>query len=171
MKRSGVLLLALCLLGVAGCDDEGIAPSNLPIVFTAQLSPANEVPPVGNAENTGRGAVQITFNVTRDSAGAITAGTVGFHFQLNGFPGTLAVIAAHIHTGSAGVNGPIVVNTGVTTGAVSTTDGVGTFTASGITVAPATIQNILNNPGAFYFNVHSTQNPGGFTRGQLLRTL
>jgi hypothetical protein len=170
MKRSGVLLLALCVLGAAGCDDS-TAPSNLPIVFTAQLSPSNEVPPVGNAESTGRGAVQITFTVTRDSTGAISSGTVGFHFQLNGFPGTLAVIAAHIHTGAAGVNGPIVVNTGVTTGAVSTADGVGTFTASGISVPAATIQNIINNPAAFYFIVHSTQNPGGFTRGQLSRSL
>jgi hypothetical protein len=59
----------------------------------------------------------------------------------------------------------------VTTGAVSTADGVGTFTASGISVPAATIQNIINNPAAFYFNVHSTQNPGGFTRGQLSRTL
>jgi hypothetical protein len=170
MTRSGVLVFAVCLLGAAGCDDSGTAPSNLPLVFTAQLSPANEVPPVGNAESTGRGAVQITFNVTRDSAGAISSGTVDFHFQVNGFPGTLAVIAAHIHTGAAGANGPIVVNTGVTSGAVATPNGLGSFSVSGINVAPATIQNILNNPAAFYFNVHSTQNPGGFTRGQLTRT-
>jgi hypothetical protein len=171
MKRSGVLLLALCALGAAGCDDDSTAPSNLPIVFTAQLSPANEVPPVGNAESTGRGAVQITFNVVRDAAGAISSGTVGFHFQLSGFPGSTAVIAAHIHPGAAGINGPIVVNTGVTAGSVSATDGVATFTASGINVPAATIQSILNNPSAFYFNVHSVQNPGGFTRGQLTRTL
>ena len=171
MKRSGVLLFVVCVLGVAGCSDDGTAPTNLPLVFTAQLSPANEVPAIGNAESTGRGAVQITFNVTRDAANAITAGTVNFHFQLNGFPGTTAVIAAHIHSAAAGVNGPVVVNTGVTAGAVTTTDGVGTFTASGITVSPATIQAIVNNPAAFYFNVHSVQNPGGFTRGQLSRTL
>lgn len=170
MKRSGVLLLALCVLGAAGCDD-ATAPSNLPIVFTAQLSPANEVPPIGNVESTGRGAVQITFTVTRDAAGAISSGTVAFHFQLNGFPGSLAAIAAHIHTGAAGVNGPVIVNTGLTAGAVSTTAGVGTFTTSGINVPAATIQNIINNPAAFYFNVHSTQNPGGFMRGQLSRTL
>lgn len=171
MKRSGVLLLALCVLGVAGCDDDSASPTNLPLVFSAQLSPANEVPPVGNAESTGVGAVQITFNVARDSAGAITSGTVDFHFQLNGFPGSTAVIAAHIHTGGAGINGPIIVNTGVMAGSVTTTDGVGTFSVSGISVAPAVIQGIINNPAAFYFNVHSMQNPGGFSRGQLNRTL
>jgi len=158
------------VLGAAGCDD-ATAPSNLPIVFTTQLSPANEVPPIGNTESTGRGAVQITFTVVRDAAGAISSGTVAFDLQLNGFPGTTAVIAAHIHSAGAGVNGPIIVNTGITTGSVTTTDGVGTFHTSGITVPAATIQNIVNNPAAFYFNVHSTQNPGGFSRGQLNRTL
>ena len=170
MKRWGVLALVLCVLGAAGCGDAA-APSNLPIVFTTQLSPANEVPPIGNSENTGRGAVQITFDVTRDASGAVTAGTVSFDLQLNGFPGTTAVVAAHIHSAAAGVNGPIIVNTGITNGAVTTTDGVGTFHVSGISVPAATIQNIVNNPAAFYFNVHSTQNPGGFSRGQLGRTL
>lgn len=171
MQRSGVLLLVLCALGIAGCGDDTTAPTNLPIVFTAQLSPANEVPPIGNAENTGHGSVQITFNVNRDSSNAITAGTVSFHFQLNGFPSTTTITGAHIHSAAAGVNGPIVVNTGVTAGAVTTTDGVATFSASGISVNPATIQAIVNNPAAYYFNVHSTLNPGGFTRGQLSRTL
>ena len=92
MKRSGVLLLGLCLLGVAGCsDDEPTNPSNLPIVLTASLSPANEVPAIANAENTGHGAVQVTFNVTRDANGAITGGSADFHFQLSGFPSGTAI--------------------------------------------------------------------------------
>ena len=78
MKRLGVFALALSLAGVAGCDDEPASPSNLPVVLTAQLSPANEVPPVGNAENTGRGAVQITIHPTYDAAGDITGGTADF---------------------------------------------------------------------------------------------
>ena len=105
MKRSGVLLLGLCLLGVAGCGDDSTAPSNLPIVMTANLSPANEVPPIANPENTGFGTVQITFNVTRDGTGAITAGTADFHFQLSGFPSNTSIVLAHIHTGGPAVNG------------------------------------------------------------------
>jgi hypothetical protein len=34
---------------------------------------------------------------------------------------------------------------------------------------PAFVQQIINNPSAFYFNVHSPSNPGGFSRGQLVR--
>jgi hypothetical protein len=171
MKRSGVLLLGLCLLGAVSCDDAA-APSNLPIVFTANLSPAAEVPPIANAENTGLGAAQITFDVVRDGAGAISSGTVGFHFQLSGFPNSTTVVAAHIHSAGAGVNGPVIVNTGIVAASpVAVQNGVATFTVSGISVPAATIQNIVNNPAAFYFNVHSPTNPGGFARGQLVRSL
>lgn len=172
MKRSGVLLLSVCLLGAAGCDDDATAPSNLPLVFTANLSPANEVPPIANAENTGSGAVQITFNVARDGTGAITSGTVDFHFQLSGFPSSTTIVGAHIHPGAAGVNGSVIVNTGlVAANPVTQTDGVMSFSATSINVPAATIQAIVNNPAGYYFNVHSPTNPGGAARGQLDRAL
>jgi hypothetical protein len=173
MKRTGVLLLGLCLLGSVSCgDDDPVAPSNLPIVMTASLAPANEVPAIANAENTGLGAVQITFNVTRDANGAITGGTADFHFQLSGFPSSTTIVAAHIHPGAAGVNGGVIVNTGVVAASpVTQADGVMSFSASGISVPAATLQNIVNNPAGFYFNVHSPTNPGGVARGQLGRAL
>jgi CHRD domain-containing protein len=170
MKRFGALLLGLSLLGAAGCSDS-TAPSNLPIVMTANLSPGNEVPPIANAENTGHGAVQITFNVTRDGTGAITSGTADFHFQLAGFPSSTTIVAAHIHPGPAGVNGGVIVNTGlVAASPVTQADGVMSFSSANVSVPAATLQNIVNNPAAFYFNVHSPTNPGGVARGQLNRT-
>jgi hypothetical protein len=173
MKRTGVLLLGLCLLGSVSCgDDDAAAPSNLPIVMTARLAPSNEVPPIANAENTGIGAVQITFNVTRDGTGAITGGTADFHFQLSGFPSSTTIVAAHIHPGAAGVNGGVIVNTGLLAASpVTQSDGVMSFSASNISVPAATLQNIVNNPAGFYFNVHSPTNPGGVARGQLNRSL
>jgi hypothetical protein len=172
MNRSGVLLLGLCLLGVAGCDDDSTAPSNLPIVMTASLSPANEVPPIAAPENTGRGAAQITFNVTRDGTGAITGGTADFHFQLSGFPSSTTIVAAHIHPGAAGVNGGVIVNTGIVASSpVTQTDGVMSFTSTSVSVPAATLQSIVNNPAGFYFNVHSPTNGGGVARGQLDRSL
>ena len=172
MKRSGVLLLSLCLLGAAGCDDDSTAPSNLPIVMTANLSPANEVPPIANAENTGGGAVQITFNVTRDGTGAITSGTADFHFQLSGFPSSTTIVAAHIHPGAAGVNGGVIVNTGIVAASpVTQSNGVMTFSVNNVSVPAATLQAIVNNPAGYYFNAHSPTNPGGVARGQLSRAL
>jgi hypothetical protein len=173
MKRFGALLLSLCLFGAAGCgDDDSTNPSNLPIVMTASLSPANEVPPIANAENTGSGAAQITFNVTRDGTGAITGGTAEFHFQLSGFPSSTTIVAAHIHPGAAGVNGGVIVNTGVVAGSpVTQSNGVMSFTSAPVTVPAALLQSIVNNPAGYYFNVHSPTNSGGVARGQLNRAI
>jgi hypothetical protein len=166
MKRWGVLILAGCVLAAACGDDDGpAAPSGAPVVFTAQLRPANEVPPVGNAEGGGSGAVQVTFTPTADGGA-----TASFHVQLNGFPSGTTMVGAHIHPGASGVNGPVIVNTGVTAASsVSLGEGITTFNADNINVAAATAQAIINNPGGYYFNVHSPLNPGGFARGQLVR--
>jgi hypothetical protein len=170
MKQFGVLLLGVCLLGTAACGDD-TAPSNLPIVMTATLLPSNEVPPIANAENTGHGAVQITLNVTRDATGTITGGTADFHFQLADYPSSTTIVAAHIHPGPAGVNGGVLVSTGIVAASpVTQTNGVMSFSVTGVSVPAATLTNIVNNPAAFYFNVHSPTNPGGVSRGQLVRT-
>lgn len=168
MKRWGLLVLATCALA-AGCgdDDNPTAPSNLPVVFTAQLRPANEVPPIANSENGGFGAVQVTFDVARDASNAITGATASFHFQLTGFPAGTRIQAAHIHPGAAGVNGGVIVNTAMTPFEVS--EGITQFNATGIAVSAANAQAIVNNPAGHYFNVHSGLNPGGVARGQLVR--
>jgi len=171
MRRWCLVLLAACALAVGcGDDDNPTAPSNVPVVFSAQLSPANEVPPVANAEASGSGAVQITFETTRDASNAISGATASFHIQLRGFPAGTTIVGAHIHPGAAGVNGPVVVNTGITAAsALALTEGFTTFNVSGISVTAAMAQAIVNNPAGFYFNVHSPQNPGGVARGQLVR--
>ena len=173
MKRL-VMVAALTAL-VAGCDDNGngpTGPSNTgPLVFTAQLSAANEVPPITNAESNARGTATMTFNVPRDSNGAITGGgTVNFAVQVSGFAAGTPAIAAHIHTGAAGSNGGFVVNTGLTAAApIVMADGTATITINNRDVDQATATNIMNNPGGFYFNLHTPTNPGGAVRGQLVR--
>ncbi len=170
MMKVCVTLLAACAL-VAGCgddDDTTTGPSNAPLTFTAQLSPANEVPPIANAENTGVGAAQIRFDVTRDASNAVTAATATFYFQAASLPAGTTIIAAHIHPGPAGVNGPVIVNTGLTAAApLRVVDRPVEFTSAGVAVAPALAQAIINNPSAYYFNIHSAVNTGGVARGQL----
>ena len=170
MIRWGFLVLAACVVA-AGCDDDNAtSPTNLPVVFSAILRPANEVPPVGNVESAGSGAMQVTLLLTRDGSGAITGGTADFYFQMNGFPGNITVIGAHIHPGVAGVNGPVIVSTGLTANLPFVPgSGTGEFRATGIPVDAATAQALVNNPAGFYFNIHSPLNPGGFARGQLSR--
>src|SRR5687767_120389 len=165
MRRLGFLLIVLAL--VAGCDDNDppTGPSNTgPIVFTAALSAANEVPAVTNAEAGGRGNVTITFNVPRDSTGAVTGGGgVTFAMQLNGFPAGTAAIAAHIHPGAVGVNGSPLVNTTVSAaGPVVMGDGTANVTVTATPeITQANAQAIVANPAGFYFNVHTPLNPGG----------
>jgi hypothetical protein len=172
MKKTGVMVLVACAL-VAGCgdDDNPTGPSaNAPLVFTAQLSAANEVPPVANSESTARGAAQITFDVTRNASNAITAATARFYFQVTGLSGTI-IVGAHIHPGAAGVNGPVVVSTGLSaTSPLALSADAVEFTVGGIAVDPALAQAIIDNPAGYYFNLHSPTNPGGVARGQLTRT-
>ena len=174
----GAVLIASTLGFAAACDDDGPTdPTDETITFTAQLSPANEVPAVTNAESTGSGTATIVLDVERDAAGTITSATVNFQVNLAGFPVNTpaALTMAHIHTGAAGVNGAILVDTGLAASEVTLTTGAGAFTKNGIgnsgpngiTVAEA--QDIINSPAGFYFNVHSVLNPGGMARGQLVK--
>ena len=170
MNRWVVFALAACAV-TAGCDDNGTtSPSNQPAVFSTILRPSNEVPPITNAESNGTGAAQVTLQLTRDGAGAITGATADFYFQMSGFPSNMIVVGAHIHPGVAGINGPVIVNTGLTAGTpFVASSGTGEFRATGIAVDAATAQAIVNNPASFYFNIHSPLNAGGFARGQLTR--
>jgi hypothetical protein len=170
MKRLSVLFVTLGLL-VAGCGSSSTSPSAAAKpTFTATLSPANEVPPITNAESVGRGDATITFDATRDAAGNITAATATFVANFSGFPNGTPINIAHIHPGAAGVNGSVLVSTTLASGEVVLATGSGSFTKTAITVTPEVAQAILNNPAGYYFNVHSTLNPGGVARGQLVRT-
>jgi hypothetical protein len=173
MKRLAVFAVVLALFGAA-CDDDDNpnGPSDQPttIVFTAVLSPANEVPPVGPPENTGTGNATMTFHLTRDTAGNISAATVDFLATFSGFPAGLVGTAAHIHENVAGQNGDIRINTGATLGSFTLPQGSGSLVANGVAVAPVDVVNrIIANPAGFYFNAHSQLNGGGFARGQLVR--
>jgi len=165
------IFLALTIaVATVGCGDDSTTPSSVPPKFTAALSPANEVPPITNAEASGSGTAAITFNLSKDAAGNITAATADFAVTLTGFPAGTTLTAAHIHPGAAGVNGSPLVNLNLTPGATILTNGSGSFNVNGITMSATDAQTIMNTPANFYFNVHSTVNGGGFTRGQLNRT-
>jgi hypothetical protein len=161
MKRLAVAVGILATMAVAGCGGSNstpTSPSNI-TVFTVQLSAANEVPPVTNAENGARGTAVITVNSA--------ANTIDFNVSLTGFTATSVVNVAHIHPGAAGVSGGVLVSTGLTPGTVVLNNGAGTFSFPGVTVSADIISQILANPQNFYFNVHTALNGGGAIRGQL----
>jgi len=66
------------------------------------------------------------------------------------------ILAAHIHKGRPGVEGPVVVPFGKT------------FKAKGCTTTTAAIAAAIKaNPGRYYVNVHNVKYPAGALRGQL----
>ncbi len=173
MKRLSVLVATLALFAV-GCGSSSPSTVTSPSasanpVFTASLSPANEVPPITNAESTVTGNATITLNTTKDSSGNITSATATFAVTLGGFPAGSTVNIAHIHEGAATCACPVVVNTTLAAGEVTVTSGLASFTKTGIVVDPAVAQRIITTPGNFYFNVHTTLNSGGVARGTLVK--
>lgn len=163
--------LAALLVAAAGCgDDSPTAPSPGSVVFTAQLSAQNEVPPISNAESGALGSVTIMMDVQRGASDAITSATASFSASLLGFPPGSTAILAHIHEGAAGVAGGVRVNTGLSAATgVNMPKGSGVISFSGVSV-PVNIANaMIASPGGFYFNVHTPLNPGGAVRGQLVR--
>lgn len=172
MLKRGLIVMMMAA-ALAGCDDDSpTAPSDPNVaVFTAQLSAANEVPPITNAESTARGDVRITFNLTRDGSNNVTGATATFVVNLNNFPAGSSWTLAHIHAGAAGVAGGVRVNTGLTpAAAVPLPNGaVVNHTFSNIAVTATDMNEILGNPAGFYFNVHTVLNSTGAVRGQLVR--
>lgn len=114
--------------------------------FATTLSGAQEVPPV-TTNATGTGVVIIDPNTLAMKATIVTAGITGN--------------AAHIHIAPPGVAGPIVFPLAETS------------TGSGIWTTQATLTaNQLADlrAGNYYFNVHSTANPNGEIRGQIVQS-
>jgi hypothetical protein len=174
MRQWGVLVLSAGLLA-AGCGSNNTtSPSTTnpnTIAFNVTLLPSNEVPPVSNAEQSGRGTAVITMNLTRNTAGTIQSGTLDFHYDLNSFPAGTTITASHIHTGAAGATGGVLISTGQSAAtALGLPAGSGSWENKGVSgVDAATLQGIIDNPSGFYFNVHSSTNPGGVARGQLVK--
>jgi CHRD domain-containing protein len=71
-------------------------------------------------------------------------------------------IAAHIHTGKAGVNGGIVIDLKPTFKGTSPR-----VSKKCVTAKASVVSAIRKNPSAFYANVHTPKNPAGAARGQL----
>ena len=73
-------------------------------------------------------------------------------------------VAAHIHKGAKGVNGPIVIDL------KPTFKGTSPRVSKKCVSAKATVVSaIRKNPAGYYANVHTSKNPGGAARGQLVK--
>jgi hypothetical protein len=161
MRRFVVALsvVAVAALGAAGCGDKG---SDSVEVFQADLSGANEVPARGTAAH---GSVGFTFDGTN----------LNYSVELDD---TSGIDVGHIHSGAAGVNGPVRVflypappAPGVVSTPIVTSDKsvvvTGTITAANVTGIGFDQLISEMRAGNAYANFHSRTFPGGEIRGQV----
>lgn len=149
-----ISVLALLVLSAA----PALADRELPNNAVAELSGANEVPPV---ESEGEGVA--TFSLSRD---AIQYKLVVANID--------EMTQAHIHLGAPGENGPVVaflfgfVEGGVTLdgllarGTITAADLVGPLAGEPLSALVEAIQS-----GNAYVNVHTVDHPGGEIRGPI----
>ena len=105
----------------------------------------------GSAETDADGSGTATIVLDPD------AGTACWTFSVAGID---PVTVSHIHTGAAGTNGGVVVDLDL--------DGFdGSSEGCNDAADAATLEAIIDNPAAYYVNVHNEAFPGGAIRGQL----
>jgi hypothetical protein len=138
------ILATLGFIGVAGADRIDAAEQG-GRSFATSLTGAAEVPGPGDPDGSGTALITLNHGL----------GTVCWELTVADIaPAT----AAHIHIGNAGVAGPVVVPLS------PPTDGSSSGCA---TAGRDLIKAIIQNPDAYYVNVHNAEFPAGALRGQL----
>ncbi len=141
--------------------------------FLAALSPANEVPAIVGYD--ARGTALLYAHVQRDAQDQIVSGSVDF-VVLYTFPGEATITGLHIHSGPAGVNAPVTINTGIGAGAASV-EVAAPFRGQVVRQAQvlpgdmaglASLRGLFTNPSGYYVNMHTSVYPGGIIRGQVM---
>ena len=136
-RQSIWVILATVAALLSGCADMATS-TNVQVT----LSGSQEVPPVTTAAS---GSGTITVGADKSVSGSVTtAGVVG--------------VAAHIHDGAAGKNGPVIIPL------TKTSDNVWSV-AAGAKLTDPQYENY--KAGNLYVNVHSAANKGGEVRGQI----
>lgn len=142
MKKSLLFVVLLAVALALQAKDGGRK-------FIVQLSGAEEAPGPGDPDGSGTAILRLN------------PGTEQVCFSIFVEDITLPASASHIHLAPVGVAGPVVVG-------LAGPDANGF--ASGCVQAPREgILAIIQDPGAYYVNVHNSDFPGGAVRGQLAR--
>jgi hypothetical protein len=130
-------LVSISFVVLAGCASDSYQQS-----ARLSLTGAQEVPPVTTSAS---GSGTITVGADKSVSGSITTSGI-------------AAIAAHIHEGAMGANGPVIVPL------AKTSDNVWSV-APGAKLTDAQYESY--KAGKLYVNVHSAANKGGEIRAQL----
>jgi hypothetical protein len=129
------------------------------VTLTAELTAAAEVPTPGPEGATGTASITLN-DATGEVCSELTIDLLGSDEG--------AVVAAHIHTGEAGVAGDVVVPL-ITdpSRAIGLPDGSIGLTECVEVEDLELVADIIANPGAYYVNIHTEDFEAGAVRGQL----
>ena len=145
----GLLCPVLAFLFLACAKDEPTPTPTVVKEWTVPISPKNEIPARVGRTETGTVNIQL-----------MSDNTIKYSITVNGLAAADALVAAHIHAGDVITNGPVVLGFDpVFTG--------GTATGTLQDIRTTFIDSLKDDINNLYFNVHSTQQPGGLIRGQL----
>ena len=153
MKKKNLPTALLCLILpmlFLACKKDSTTPApTLVKEWTVTLSPKNENPARAGRTEMGTVTIQLYNN-----------NTLKYTINVTGLASGDALTAAHIHAGDVITNGPVVLGfEPVFSGS--------TATATISNLRSTFIDSLKDNVNELYFNVHSTQQPGGLIRGQL----
>ena len=148
------LALVLAVIALAAAPAIALAADPPQPAFGGPLTGAQEVPAVVTAA-TGEGTAVISPH----------GSTITYIVTYSGLSG--AAVAAHIHTGAAGVAGGVILPLTVSASPMVGTLTAANFTPSGAITTFAQAVAALK-AGNTYFNIHTAANGGGEIRGQIV---
>ena len=148
------LALIVAALALVAAPSTAFAVDPTQPAYGGPLSGAQEVPAVATTA-TGQGTAVISAD----------GSTITYIVTYSGLSGT--VNAAHIHTGAAGVAGGVILPLTAGPSPMVGTLTAANFVASGAVTTFAQAVAAIR-AGTTYFNLHTTANPGGEIRGQIL---
>jgi uncharacterized protein (TIGR03437 family) len=136
--------------------------------FDVTALPSNEVPAIAGLN--ARAWARFTAHSLRNNEGwTVAAFTV---FDVNHeFPGQTQFTGMHLHNAPAGANGGVVIDSRLgSANQPASATGVGNIYRAVLQATSAAIghvNGVASNPADYYFNLHTTVNPGGAVRSQL----
>ena len=151
LLHSGLLFSALAMAFIA-CKKDNPVPVIAPTMikeWTIPLAAKNQNDPPSGRSETGTANIKLF----SDNSITYTIAVVGLVYGD-------ALVAAHIHVGDVISNGGVILSLNPT---FSGSNASGKLT----NIRTTLVDSLKNDMNELYFNVHSTQVPGGLVRGQL----
>jgi hypothetical protein len=152
MKKKIIPLAILCAVSpliFISCEDDAVSPPTIVKEWTVPLSTQYENPARAGRTESGTATIQL-----------LSDNSIKYTIAVTGLAAGDALTAAHIHTGDVITNGPVVLGFDPV---FSGSNATGTIAG----IRASFVDSLKNSANELYFNVHSTQQPGGLVRGQM----